>query len=261
MEKFSLYFILFIIYSFIGWTIEVINSLVKSKKFVNRGFLLGPYCPIYGVSSIIMILYLNQYKNNILTVFILAVVVCSIIEYFISYIMEKLFNARWWDYTNKKFNINGRVCLENAVLFGILGILLVYIVNPFISGLLYKINPKVLNIIGLVLLIIFVVDFVLSITITFKLKNNMKKLKKDSTEEINKKVKEILEKNIFNRRVFKAFPKYRKDMIQKRSTKNLKTKIDDRIDEISDKIENRIDKIGDKIENTIDKIGNKIEKK
>ena len=64
MEKFSLYFILFLIYSFIGWSIEVIGALHKNKKFINRGFMLGPYCPIYGYSALIMILYLNQYKNN-----------------------------------------------------------------------------------------------------------------------------------------------------------------------------------------------------
>ena len=94
MEKISLYFILFLIYSFLGWLMEVINSLIKEKKFVNRGFLLGPYCPIYGCSAIIMIFYLDKYKEDILTVFLLAVVVCSIVEYLVSLIMEKLFNAR-----------------------------------------------------------------------------------------------------------------------------------------------------------------------
>ena len=90
MEKFSLYFILFLIYSFIGWIIEVCNSLITEKKFVNRGFLLGPYLPIYGYSAILMVFYLDHYKDNVLTVFLLAVVVCSFVEYIVSFIIENL---------------------------------------------------------------------------------------------------------------------------------------------------------------------------
>lgn len=95
MKTFFTYFILFLIYSFVGWAIEVVVTFNKDKKFVNRGFLLGPYCPIYGFSSIIMILYLSRYRSSFVTVFLLAVVVCSIMEYLVSYIMEKLFKARW----------------------------------------------------------------------------------------------------------------------------------------------------------------------
>ena len=159
MDKFYFYFILFLIYSFIGWAMEVCVTFPKYKKFVNRGFMLGPYCPIYGYSSIIMILYLNHYKDNPLTVFLLAVVVCSFIEYMVSYFMEKIFKARWWDYSNRKFNINGRVCLNNAFFFGVLGTFLVYFANPFFEGLLLKINTNTLNIISLILLIIFTIDF------------------------------------------------------------------------------------------------------
>lgn len=96
MKTFFTYFILFLIYSFVGWAIEVVVTFNKDKKFVNRGFLLGPYCPIYGFSSIIMILYLSRYRNSFITVFLLAVVVCSIMEYLVSYLMEKLFKAKWW---------------------------------------------------------------------------------------------------------------------------------------------------------------------
>lgn len=227
MEKFSLYFILFLIYSFIGWSIEVVNSLIQEKKFVNRGFMLGPYCPIYGYSAIIMILYLEQYKDNVLTVFLLAVVVCSFVEYIVSYVMEKLFNARWWDYSNRKFNINGRVCLTNAFLFGFLGLVLVYFVNPLLSGLLMKVNTKVLKIMSIIMIILFISDFAVSMGVTYKLKASMKKIKKDSTEEINKKVKEVIEKKILNRRIFKAFPKYKINII---GIKEIKSMIEEKID-------------------------------
>lgn len=237
MEKISLYFVLFLLYSVIGWTIEVCNSLIVEKKFVNRGFMLGPYCPIYGVSAIIMILYLTQYKNNILTVFLLAVVICSATEYLVSYIMEKLFNARWWDYSTRKFNINGRVCLTNAFLFGLLGVLLVYFINPFITNILLNIN--ILNIISIILIIAFIADFIISIDVTFKLKNTVKKLKKDNTEEFNKKIQDILDKKKLNRRIFKAFPKFKINIIDFKEIKNI---IEDKIEEIEDIIEEKFDK-------------------
>lgn len=229
MNKLLFYFLLFLIYSFIGWLIEVIVTFVKNKKFVNRGFLIGPYCPIYGYSSIIMIFYLERYKDNILTVFLLAVIVCTFIEYIISYIMEKIFNARWWDYTNRKFNINGRVCLTNAFAFGILGILLVYFVNPFLTNILLKLNYHFLNIISIVFMTLFIIDFVTSLGVTFKLKNSIKKLNKDNTEEFNNKIKEVIENKVLNRRIFKAFPKYKMNIIK------------DKLHDIKKEFENKID--------------------
>ena len=239
MEMFSLYFMLFLIYSFTGWCIEVVNSLITEKKFVNRGFMLGPYCPIYGYSSIIMIFYLNQYKDNVLTVFLLAVIVCSVMEYIVSYAMEKLFNARWWDYSTRKFNINGRVCLTNAVLFGILGVILVYFVNPLISSLLLKVNTTVLNVLCIIWFIIFVSDFIISMNVTYKLKNAIKKLKRDNTEEFSIKVRETIEKKLLNRRIFRAFPKFKLNIID---IKEIKNKIEEKIDEIEEKIEEKMEK-------------------
>lgn len=212
MELFSLYFMLFLIYSFAGWCIEVVNSLIVEKKFVNRGFMLGPYCPIYGYSSILMIFYLDRYTDNILTVFLLAVVVCSFAEYMVSYAMEKLFNARWWDYSDRSFNINGRVCLTNAFLFGILGVLLVYIINPFIKELLLEIKPIFLIIIAVVWFIIFTGDFIISMNVTYRIKNTIKKLQKDNTEEFSNKVREVINKKLLNRRLVKAFPDFRKSL-------------------------------------------------
>ena len=231
MNIFLTYFILFLIYSFLGWTIEVIVTFYKDKKFVNRGFLLGPYCPIYGFSSIVMILYLNRYCDSFITVFLLAVVVCSIIEYLVSYLMEKLFNARWWDYSNRKFNINGRVCLENSIWFGLLGTLLIYVVNPFLYNLISKMSDNVLLIVGSFLLIIFVIDLIISLNVTFKIKSNITKLiKKDSTEEFNHKIKELIDSRLLNRRLFKAFPKLKF---------NIKDKVIDFRNNIKEKIEKK----------------------
>ena len=158
--NFLFYFLLFFIYSVIGWFVEVTYVYIGTKKFINRGFLIGPYIPIYGYSALIMALYLTQYKDNPLTVFLLAIFICTFIEYMISFNMEKLFNARWWDYSNSKFNINGRVCLKNGLGFGFLSLLLIYLINPWLVNLLEKLNPKLLIIISVICLVIFVFDFI-----------------------------------------------------------------------------------------------------
>ena len=124
-------FLLFLMYSFTGWAIEVIGKLIEKGKFVNRGFLVGPYCPIYGVGCISMILLLNRYIKDPFTLFIMSILLFSFLEYFTSYFMEKIFKIRWWDYSRRKFNINGRICLETMIPFGLGGMLIMYIVNPF----------------------------------------------------------------------------------------------------------------------------------
>lgn len=200
-------FILFIIYSMIGWTMEVILTLIEKKKFTNRGFMIGPWCPIYGTGCICLILLLDNYKNNPVILFFMAIIICSIIEYMTSLIMEKIFKARWWDYSDKKFNLNGRICLETMIPFGILGLLVVYFVNPFIVNILNKIPVKTLNIVAYILLAVFITDFIISFKIIFKFKDTLKKTEKDATEQISKKVKEIfLSKGILYRRLVNAFP-------------------------------------------------------
>ena len=142
MQNFLLYFNTFFTYSIIGWIIESIYVSITEKKLVNRGFLIGPYCPIYGCGALGMILYLDQYKDNIITVFFLAVILCSILEYLTSYLMEKIFKVRWWDYSNKLFNINGRVCGENAILFGLFTIIIIYLIEPPLENIISNINTS-----------------------------------------------------------------------------------------------------------------------
>ena len=140
-------FLLFLMYSFTGWAIEVIGKLLEKGKFVNRGFLVGPYCPIYGVGSILMIILLNRYINDPPTLFIMSILLFSVLEYSTSYFMEKIFKIRWWDYTRRKFNINGRICLETMIPFGCGGMLIMYVVNPFFLKLLSHIPSTALTII------------------------------------------------------------------------------------------------------------------
>lgn len=211
MNVFLKYFLLFFIYSVLGWTIEVLAVLIEQKKFINRGFLIGPYCPIYGVGAVIIIMYLDQYKNNILTVFLLASIICTILEYLTSVILEKIFHARWWDYSqgNKKFQLNGRVCLSNCIAFGLLSLVILYLTNPLINKLINKIPTNIIIGITIFYLIIFITDLIISCNILNKLKSSIAtNIRADNTIEINEKVKNFLKENhkIFQVRVLHAFP-------------------------------------------------------
>lgn len=210
LYNFCFYFLLMLTYSVVGWIVEVFCcSLIEKRLVINRGFLIGPYCPIYGTSAILMIFFLKRYIDDPVVLFVMATVVCTIMEYVTSYIMEKIFKARWWDYSEKKFNLNGRVCLTNSCLFGVLGLFLMYMINPFYSSILLKIPNTILIILGLSLFVFFFSDIILSFVIMAKLKVNTNLIsKKDATEEIKQQVHERLRKHkLFTGRLLGAFPK------------------------------------------------------
>lgn len=206
MEIVCKYFLLFLFYSFLGWVLEMVVCSIADKKVVNRGFLIGPYCPIYGSGCLLIISLLHKYQDDPFTLFIMAIIVCSLLEYFTSYIMEKLFKARWWDYSDRRFNINGRICLDNLVLFGVLGLLIFYVANPFFSSLVDRFNDTVLIVVSIVLFILFVIDGIISLKVISGFKNVAKSIHRDSTDEITSKVRELLlEKNWLYKRLIKAF--------------------------------------------------------
>ena len=124
----------FIIYSFLGWVVESIFKTILSKKWVNSGFLYGPFCPIYGFGAIIMMITFNPIKQNFLLVFIMAFIILSIWEYIAGWLLEKKFDTKYWDYSDNFLNINGRVCLMNSIFWGILGVLFISIIHPYIQG-------------------------------------------------------------------------------------------------------------------------------
>lgn len=217
-------FLLFIVYSITGWIIEVIATYPDTKCFVNRGFLIGPYCPIYGNCAIAMIFLLHNLTNPIL-LFVLSILICSVGEYVTSYAMEKIFHARWWDYSKNKFNLNGRICLVNSLAFGVLGFLLIKFVNPFVVGLITKLSPTMINVLFYTILTLFIIDNVISFKVIFKIKNmSIKYVHLDNTKEITEKVKKILSDNILAKRVFKAFPNIKFRFNLKEKMKVLKDK-------------------------------------
>src|SRR5574344_576949 len=191
-------FLVFLIYAICGWIIEVIAFKVENHKLVNRGFLFGTYCPITGIGCILCIFLLNKFKSYPLVVFLLGMILTSGLEYLTSYIMEKVFHARWWDYSKAKFNINGRVKLINSIAFGIGSLILIYLIDPFIVNMINSLPYNVLSIIFGILFITFNIDIIVSIIVIRKTKIKHTHSIKDDTEEIKKNTtKYIKEKLIF----------------------------------------------------------------
>ena len=195
MSYLSKLFICFMIFSFIGWCLEVLYGLVVLKRFVNRGFLIGPLCPLYGLGCVLLYLCLKDLANNPVILGISSILLCSVLEYSVSYILEKIFKTRWWDYTDMKFNINGRICLGLIVPFGILGLLVVYILFPYTLNVLNNISNLVIYVLAFVSLTVFTIDFIISCNVIKKFKNISKK-PRDTTEEMAKFVRETIAKKL-----------------------------------------------------------------
>jgi uncharacterized membrane protein len=192
-----------------GWIVECIACSINQKKLVHdRGFLIGPYCPIYGYGAMYMYFFLSRYYHEPITLFVMAVVGTSTLEFMTSYLMEKIFKARWWDYSQVRFNLEGRICLRNSALFGILGLAFIYLVNPLFLYFIEKIPKMVLMVITIILLVTFLIDNILTFIIMSDLKNKLTNIRKDSTSDIDKEVREILSRNTFYiKKLLKAFPK------------------------------------------------------
>ena len=131
--------LLFFAYSLLGWCIEVTLKYIQFHRFINRGFLTGPICPIYGSGAALITLIvggLSRLESGYGTTFALSFLICGAVEYLTSYCMEKRFHARWWDYSQKPMNLNGRVWIGNLVLFGLGGIAIIHIINPLVYRVL-----------------------------------------------------------------------------------------------------------------------------
>lgn len=120
--------LLFFIYSFIGWLWETVYCSLKAKKFVYRGFLVGPYCPIYGFGVLSVLYFVEPFENNLLVLYVGSAVLVTILEYVTSYGLEKLFHASWWDYHDVPFNLNGRVALPVSLFWGLGCVLIVKVI-------------------------------------------------------------------------------------------------------------------------------------
>ena len=201
--------VLFFIYSFLGYLLEVVAVSITDKKVnLSRGYLIGPYIPIYAFGALFMLGTLTKYKDDLIVLFIMSVVSCGILEFFTSYLMEKIFKLRWWDYSDKPFNINGRVCLSNGVGFGLAGVCTIKFINPFLVSIGRFIPKNIMILLGTLFFIIMLGDFILSTFTILKLKiDTSKYINLDATAKIKDEVMKSLNKyKFFHERLFKAFP-------------------------------------------------------
>ena len=177
----------FIIYSFLGWVIESIVRSIAERKIINTGFLHGPFCPIYGVGAIILYQFLSRFSNNLILLFFISVIVLTLWEYIVGVMLEKMFNTKYWGYSDHKFNFQGRICLVNSICWGVLGIVFIKYIHPFIESQIQKIDVNLLYYIVGILTFIALVDMIASI---IKVKNINVTLNK--IEELNKEIREKL---------------------------------------------------------------------
>ncbi|MDE7162137.1 MAG: putative ABC transporter permease, partial [Anaeroplasmataceae bacterium] len=182
------YIFSFFVYAFLGYLCEVAYCSILQRHLVNRGYLYMPICPIYGVGAILIILVMHPIIDMWYLVFILGILLTSSLEYVTSYLMEIIFHMRWWDYSKRKFNINGRVCLRNSLMFGALVMLVLYGLEPLIQSLMNGIGTLGLWIMDGIFLVGLCIDFIFS---TIKNINIAKVVSKISefTEEATDKLK------------------------------------------------------------------------
>ena len=153
----------FMLYSTSGWVYETIFCSVTERRFINRGFLNGPYCPIYGCGALFDILLLGKIQNPLLLFALGGIITCTL-EYLTSLGMEKLFHARWWDYSERKFNIGGRVCLLGAVVFGAFSVLLIKFMHPAVIRLTGCLSGYRLPVIAALFAAVFGLDLTVTLT-------------------------------------------------------------------------------------------------
>lgn len=273
------YIFYFFFYSFIGWFFESCYCSIRPKKWVNRGFLRGPICPIYGTGGLVMMICLLPLRHiteslylNELLIFIAGAILCDIVEFMTSYIMEKLFNARWWDYSNKKFNIQGRICLTHTFYWGTCSCLFVFILEPimnlylvgqvsessrniltyiFLTGFAFDLLDTVINALGIrsisstfMKLSEEISEFAIQVytTVGGKSENESDAMKKELNDKFDElranydKFKNDLKdiKSKSKKRLFKAFP-FLKDGMAKQDKL-----LEDLFDDLKEKINNYI---------------------
>lgn len=171
-------FLIFIIFSVVGWISEVLYvGIFHEHKFVNRGFLHGPVCPVYGFGGVVILILPVSLYSTWIPLFFSSMVMCTLVEYFVSWIMERMFHARWWDYSNYKFNINGRICLLNSVLFGFMGLGVIHFVYPQILNFLNWLGDVVIQISSDVIGVVLTVDLLVTIRKLVDFSATMEKIK------------------------------------------------------------------------------------
>lgn len=213
MYQLCLLFMKFILFSVIGYITEMITCAIVDKKIANRGFFCGPIIPIYGVGSLLLIWLLKPFKDNLILVILLSMVITTTIEYLTGYALEKIFHNKWWDYSKEKFNLHGRICLKNIILFGIGGPIVLYI-DPFIMDFLIQFKNQYLITVSIIIFAVFILDVIYSCVVAYNLRHRLivvEDLKNEKLTKIPGMLERMLNSRLkgmkkFPKRLLKAFP-------------------------------------------------------
>ena len=270
MNTATRYLLLFYSFAFLGWCIEVTLKYIQYHRFINRGFLTGPWLPIYGAGAVLITALLNGLstvgETSYGTTFAVSFVLCGMIEYAASWFMEKRFHARWWDYGRKPMNLNGRVWIGNLILFGIGGVLIYEVIDPALLTLYDNIELYVKEIAAGALSVLFVSDYLMTHFILKLVKAGVEKSEADNTEEIGREIRLLLsDRSIFYRRFADAYPEvvYKTEKIAKRineikkETEKLRKEAEKRVSALNDRIDEKKTKIAEAIDPSIS-VKNKI---
>ena len=184
----------FYFYCFFGWCFESTFVSIKKRKFVNRGFIRGPFLPLYGTGAIMMLVVSAPFTNHLFLTFLAGCLGATVLEYFTGVAMEGLFKVRYWDYSNQKFNFQGQICLSSTLAWGVLTIFVTSFLHRYVEKIIFLIPGTILNVCVIVLTIFITIDFVLSFKAALELRDILIKseqLKQDVSKEI-----ELLQKRI-----------------------------------------------------------------
>ncbi len=206
----SMFIVIFFLFSVAGWCMEVTLKFIQYHRFINRGFLIGPYCPIYGWGAVAVTLIVGGLlarRGTVGETFLAGMVVCGALEYFTSWYMEKLFHARWWDYSTKPMNLHGRIWIGNLLLFGAASVVIVKGIVPFLLRALGKLPALTVEIMAGCIVVLMLLDNIVSHYLMNVVKQQIDTQEGDSTEEISRKVRELLKtRGVLLRRIQSAYP-------------------------------------------------------
>ena len=241
--------LLFFAYAFLGWCIEVTLKYFQFHRFINRGFLTGPWLPIYGSGAAVITIAvkgLSPLESSVGTTFMVSFILCGVVEYMTSFVLEKRFHARWWDYSQKPMNLHGRVWIGNLILFGLGGVLIVEMINPLLLRLSGHLSFRLRETLAIILSSIFTADYVMSHFVLKLVKTGVENSEADDTEAINKEIRLLLnDRSFFHRRFAEAYPEvlYRTERIAARveaikaETERLRLEAELRVAEVKHEVE------------------------
>ena len=240
--------LLFYAYAFLGWCIEVTLKFFQYHRFINRGFLIGPWLPIYGSGAVLITLAVNglaPLESSVGTTFALSFLLCGTVEYGTSFVMEKRFHARWWDYSQKPMNLHGRVWIGNLILFGLGGVLIIKLLNPLLLRGIGLLRHPAGEILAGGLSLLFAADCVMSHFVLKLVKTGVERSEADNTEQISREIRLLLrDRSMFHRRFADAYPEvvYRTERIAARmeavraESERLRREAEERVGEVKEQL-------------------------